>query len=521
MIRSHALEKALVLAIAVGSLLSGGCRPPLSKLCPASDVEPFLLAVDPSLGGAADEDGPVEPGAASTVAPTWRNVGRTVRVPFSRPCPANPVPSEVGNLSGLAGPGGSTYAIDDGTAGYGAIPRGHASSCVSQGDCYSLLVSAPSKRPLQHWDASFTESLTGTQLRTHGWWLHLGGSFEDVPRSNSFYKAIETLFHNGVTEGCKANEYCPSRALVRSELMVFSARASAGGESNVPADGVLNGQPYRCGDAGISAFADVSATDPFCKHVHFIAANNVDVACDASHFCPDDRLPRAELATLLSELVLAPGGDSAVPFTYGPDPSTGRSYSCDPASPSLHFSDAGPFDPFCRHAHYLWARGILEGCSPEQFCATDDVARDEIAGAITKAFHLRLDTAPKEIPPATAATSFYTLPPCRAVDTRSGEPLVSGADRTFYLVGTCGIPGEARAISLNVTAIGAVNAGSVQLYPALTPLPVVAIVDFPAGQTRANNAVIGLTGGALAVRMIQPVAGGTADLVIDINGYFQ
>ena len=43
--------------------------------------------------------------------------------------------------------------------------------------------------------------------------------------------------------------------------------------------------------------------------------------------------------------IVAPGGGASVPQTYGPDPVTGFSYSCDPGSSSLHFGDVSVWTP--------------------------------------------------------------------------------------------------------------------------------------------------------------------------------
>src|SRR6188508_3214395 len=50
-----------------------------------------------------------------------------------------------------------------------------------------------------------------------------------------------------------------------------------------------------------------------------------------------------------------------------------------------------------------------------------------------------------------AAQAFFSLLPCRAVDTRvTGGPLVAGTPRTFTLWNACGIPSSAAAVSINV-----------------------------------------------------------------------
>jgi hypothetical protein len=88
--------------------------------------------------------------------------------------------------------------------------------------------------------------------------------------------------------------------------------------------------------------------------------------------------------------MVAPGGGPAVPTTYGPDPVTGFSYSCDLATPNLHFADVPASAPFCRHVHYLWARGVVTGCSATEFCPAPLVGRDAMSKFMTNAFQVKL-----------------------------------------------------------------------------------------------------------------------------------
>jgi len=125
-----------------------------------------------------------------------------------------------------------------------------------------------------------------------------------------------------------------------------------------------------------------------------------------------------------------------------------------------------------------------------------------------------------------SAVSFYTLTPCRVVDTRrmtgplGGPPLSGGTDRVFVLAGQCEIPDTAKSVSLNITVTGPTAAGDLRLYPAGTPRPLTSTINYQMGQTRANNGVPALgDAGDLAVRCDQ--ASGTVHLIIDVNGYFQ
>jgi uncharacterized repeat protein (TIGR01451 family) len=127
---------------------------------------------------------------------------------------------------------------------------------------------------------------------------------------------------------------------------------------------------------------------------------------------------------------------------------------------------------------------------------------------------------------ASAATDFYTLTPCRLVDTRNavgtygGPALVAGGDRVLPLSGQCDIPPTARALSVNLTVSQPTANGNLRLYPAGTPLPPTSAINYVAGQTRANNAIAPLNGlGELAIRCSQ--ASVTAHFILDVNGYFE
>jgi hypothetical protein len=84
--------------------------------------------------------------------------------------------------------------------------------------------------------------------------------------------------------------------------------------------------------------------------------------------------------------IVQPGGGAAVPLTYGPDPVTARSYSCNAASPNLNFTDITTADSYCKHVHYLWAKGIVSGCSATQYCVAGEVSRGEMARFLSNAF---------------------------------------------------------------------------------------------------------------------------------------
>jgi CSLREA domain-containing protein len=337
---------------------------------PVAAVAPQALTVDP------DGNGVFEPSETVTVQPAWKNTS------------GSPVPL-TGAAAFFNGPAGGSYGVVDGTASYGTIPVGATASCAAGADCYALTASALGSRPATHWDATFTETpSSGDPAKV--WILHIGGSFVDVPTSQPFYKKIETLLHSGITTGCTGTTYCPGDNVPRSQMAIFIAKGIAGGGGNVPASGTVGSSPYNCTVGGTSLFSDVSPTDIFCKHVHYIASKNVTSGCSAGKYCPGDDISRLEMASFIAKAVVAPSGGSAIPMTYGPDPVTGLSYSCDSGSPNVHFIDVPATDSFCKHVHFLWAKGIIAGCSSTTYCPTGTVSRDQMAKFLVNAFQLGL-----------------------------------------------------------------------------------------------------------------------------------
>jgi hypothetical protein len=129
-------------------------------------------------------------------------------------------------------------------------------------------------------------------------------------------------------------------------------------------------------------------------------------------------------------------------------------------------------------------------------------------------------------PTPAAAASYYTVTPCRLVDTRgptgsSGGPaLAANTDRGFPVTGRCGVPATATAVALNVTVTQGSAAGNLNLYPAGQAAPVTSSVNYGPGATRANSGVFLLsTAGQLAVLCRQ--ASGSAHVLLDVAGYFQ
>jgi hypothetical protein len=138
-----------------------------------------------------------------------------------------------------------------------------------------------------------------------------------------------------------------------------------------------------------------------------------------------------------------------------------------------------------------------------------------------------VSSVPVTISNGTSPTGvFFTVDPCRVADTRGpigpygGPSLGGGNDRSFVLWGRCGIPVDARAVSLTVTVTNTNAAGDVRVFPAGIALPLVSTVNWRTGQTRSCNVIVPLgSGGAITVHLDQSMFD-TSDLIIDVAGWF-
>ena len=127
----------------------------------------------------------------------------------------------------------------------------------------------------------------------------------------------------------------------------------------------------------------------------------------------------------------------------------------------------------------------------------------------------------------TGGSSYTPIAPLRIVDSRinlgvSGV-FATGVPKTFNVAGAGGgtIPDGAVAVTGNVTVTGQTAAGFVALTPNPTSTPPSSTINFPLGDTRANNFTIPLNAsGDLAAVLKTSAAGKTGHVIVDITGYF-
>jgi len=131
---------------------------------------------------------------------------------------------------------------------------------------------------------------------------------------------------------------------------------------------------------------------------------------------------------------------------------------------------------------------------------------------------------------------YYTLSPCRLVDTRIAIPPYAGpipAAGTFSFSaknaieiprqggqsGGCSVPAAATALVLNITSAGTTENGHLRAYPYLGTLPTASILNFTAGVNLANSTILPICTGTCGLDF-NIFAYKPSHVIIDALGYF-
>lgn len=121
-------------------------------------------------------------------------------------------------------------------------------------------------------------------------------------------------------------------------------------------------------------------------------------------------------------------------------------------------------------------------------------------------------------------TEFTPHAPTRLLDTRDGtgaaaaRPVAPYATARVRIAGTAGIPAGVTAVALNITATNTAAAGHVIAYAADKERPATSNVNFTAGQTVPNLAIVPVSEDGYVELANRST--GTVDLIADVTGYF-
>jgi streptogramin lyase len=303
---------------------------------------PMEVDVRTVAGSNSNFNGVFESGETVQVDPAWTN---TLLAPADL----------TGTASGFTGPAGPVYTITDSSADYGNVGAETTNDCNdSTGNCYLLSVSGA--RPIAHWDATFTESISPGGI-SKAWSVHIGESFPDVTDTHQFYAFIENLFHNGVTGGCGLGNYCPENSVTRGQMAVFLLKGRFGSSfAPPPATGTV--------------FNDVPASHPFAAWIESLAGFKTTGGCGSGNYCPDNPVRRDQMAVFLLK--------SKYGSAFAPPTCTGV------------FGDVPCPSQFADWIEQLAAEGITGGCGGNNYCPNNPNTRGQMAVFLTKTFGLNL-----------------------------------------------------------------------------------------------------------------------------------
>ena len=111
---------------------------------------------------------------------------------------------------------------------------------------------------------------------------------------------------------------------------------------------------------------------------------------------------------------------------------------------------------------------------------------------------------------------YSALTPVRAVDTRFGPYVPGGSALSVAIGGAYGVPANAAAVVVNVTATQPFSAGHLRVYPCGQAIPNASTLNYGPGATVANNAILALgTQGKVCV-----YTPSTTHIIVDVTGYF-
>jgi hypothetical protein len=127
------------------------------------------------------------------------------------------------------------------------------------------------------------------------------------------------------------------------------------------------------------------------------------------------------------------------------------------------------------------------------------------------AYSLKVETL------TTSGDAFWPVTPTRLLDTRP-NPVPTGTSIDLLVAGVGGVPANATAVALNIAAVGPpAAAGHLRVYPTGTPLPTASVLNFATGKNTPNHVIVKVgAGGKISI-----YDGGTASVIVDVNGYFR
>jgi hypothetical protein len=133
-----------------------------------------------------------------------------------------------------------------------------------------------------------------------------------------------------------------------------------------------------------------------------------------------------------------------------------------------------------------------------------------------------------------ATTNLYSpLTPIRICDTRAGNPsalsgaasqcngtanaggaIAAGATKLINVAGSFGVPADATAVVLNITAVNPANGGYVTIFPSGSDQPFTSNLNYSTGEVVPNLVEVGTGSGDISI-----YSQSKTDVVVDLEGY--
>ena len=143
--------------------------------------------------------------------------------------------------------------------------------------------------------------------------------------------------------------------------------------------------------------------------------------------------------------------------------------------------------------------------------------------------NLIVDVAGGFVPVGTAGSvSFFPVTPCRVVDTQLGLGgfsglLPNGSPGTKFTVkGNCGVPTDAVAVAVTLSAVQTQAQGWFAIYPGNVVFSGVSNVNFFANDSISNGAIVAVSPGPGDLTVLAAYAGSSgAYMQLDVTGYFK
>jgi hypothetical protein len=124
---------------------------------------------------------------------------------------------------------------------------------------------------------------------------------------------------------------------------------------------------------------------------------------------------------------------------------------------------------------------------------------------------------------ASVGAGYTPVTPLRILDTRNAigigtkTPISGGSDVVVQVAGKGGVPANAQAVVVNVTAVSPTAGGLLTVYPDGATQPGTSSLNYAANQTTPNLVTTQMTDGKIRIHVNES---GTTHILVDLQGYY-